>query len=191
MKNTRRRPRPKGDNFLLLRFIAASMVIYGHAPAITGHAEPVDLFIRLNWGTYSGSHRRRCVLHRQRLSRDRQLRAQPAARRFHLGPGHPHRAGVRGLPAAVRVRLGAAFTELPLRDYFQHPDTLGYVVRNLKFDIGDAVATARRVRGQPEERCRQRLDLDLAGRSADVSCWSRHSDWPARCRGARCSTSSR
>ncbi len=26
----------KGDNFLLLRFIAASMVIYGHSPAITG-----------------------------------------------------------------------------------------------------------------------------------------------------------
>jgi peptidoglycan/LPS O-acetylase OafA/YrhL len=45
----------KSDNFLLLRFIAASMVIYGHAPAVTGHPLPADLFAWLNWGTYSGS----------------------------------------------------------------------------------------------------------------------------------------
>lgn len=42
------------DNFLLLRFLAAAMVVYGHGPAIAGgHAWP-DLFSWLSWGTYSG-----------------------------------------------------------------------------------------------------------------------------------------
>ena len=42
------------DNFLLLRFLAAALVIYGHAPVIGGH-ETQDLFLRLNWGRYSGA----------------------------------------------------------------------------------------------------------------------------------------
>jgi peptidoglycan/LPS O-acetylase OafA/YrhL len=50
----RRRPGAKDDNFLMLRFIAAALVIYGHAPAITGGGGPTDLFVWLNWGEYSG-----------------------------------------------------------------------------------------------------------------------------------------
>lgn len=42
------------DNFLLLRFLAASLVIYGHGPAIGGSAVWTDLFTWLGWGTYSG-----------------------------------------------------------------------------------------------------------------------------------------
>jgi peptidoglycan/LPS O-acetylase OafA/YrhL len=41
------------DNFLLLRFIAAALVIYGHAPAISGDAAQ-DIFLRANFGEYSG-----------------------------------------------------------------------------------------------------------------------------------------
>jgi peptidoglycan/LPS O-acetylase OafA/YrhL len=44
-----------GDNFLLLRFIAASLVIYGHAPAIAGGYAPMDIFVRMGWGEYSGA----------------------------------------------------------------------------------------------------------------------------------------
>jgi peptidoglycan/LPS O-acetylase OafA/YrhL len=42
------------DNFLLLRMIAASLVIYGHARAITGGTSPSDFIQRLGWRTYSG-----------------------------------------------------------------------------------------------------------------------------------------
>lgn len=42
------------DNFLLLRFLAASLVIYGHGPAIAGGQAWPDLFTWLGWGTYSG-----------------------------------------------------------------------------------------------------------------------------------------
>jgi peptidoglycan/LPS O-acetylase OafA/YrhL len=42
------------DNFLLLRFLAASLVIYGHGPAISGGLAWPDLFLWLGWGTYSG-----------------------------------------------------------------------------------------------------------------------------------------
>ncbi|MDR2013611.1 MAG: acyltransferase [Rhodanobacter sp.] len=44
-----------GDNFLLLRFIAASLVIYGHAPAISGGYAPVDIFVYMGWSEYSGA----------------------------------------------------------------------------------------------------------------------------------------
>src|SRR5262245_4455903 len=43
------------DNFLLLRLIAAAMVIYGHAPGISATTGPADLFMALNWGEYSGA----------------------------------------------------------------------------------------------------------------------------------------
>lgn len=42
------------DNFLLLRVLAASLVIYGHGPAISGGLAWPDLFTWLGWGTYSG-----------------------------------------------------------------------------------------------------------------------------------------
>jgi peptidoglycan/LPS O-acetylase OafA/YrhL len=45
----------RSDNFLLLRFIAASLVIYGHAPAIATPHGPQDFFVWLNWGEYSGA----------------------------------------------------------------------------------------------------------------------------------------
>jgi peptidoglycan/LPS O-acetylase OafA/YrhL len=44
-----------GDNFLLLRFIAASLVIYGHAPAIAGGYAPMDIFLRMGWGRFAGA----------------------------------------------------------------------------------------------------------------------------------------
>ncbi len=125
----------KSDNFLLLRFIAASMVIYGHAPAITGHPLPADVFIWLNWGTYSGSIAVDVFfvvsgfLVTGSFLRNPQLADFAWARAIRIVPGY---AFCLLLSAFV---LGAVFTNLPSRDYFQHPDTLGYIWRNLKFDI--------------------------------------------------------
>lgn len=125
----------KADNFLLLRFVAASLVIYGHAPAITGGTAPVDLFARLNWGTYSGSIAVDLFfivsgfLVTGSFLRNPRLVDFAWARAIRIVPAY---AVCLVLTAGV---LGAAYTDLRLREYFQHPDTLGYVVRNLKFDI--------------------------------------------------------
>lgn len=125
----------RSDNFLLLRFIAASMVIYGHAPAVTGNTEPVDLFIRLNWGTYSGSIAVDIFfivsgfLVTGSFIRNPHLIDFLWARAIRIVPAY---AVCLLLTALV---LGLAFTNLPLRDYLGHPDTLGYVLRNLKFDV--------------------------------------------------------
>jgi peptidoglycan/LPS O-acetylase OafA/YrhL len=45
----------KRDNFLLLRFLAATLVIYGHGGALTGGIGMSDLFVLLGWGVYSGT----------------------------------------------------------------------------------------------------------------------------------------
>lgn len=44
----------RSDNFLILRMVAASMVIYGHAHAIAPAVNATDLFVRMGWGIYSG-----------------------------------------------------------------------------------------------------------------------------------------
>jgi peptidoglycan/LPS O-acetylase OafA/YrhL len=125
----------QGDNFLLLRFIAASMVIYGHAPAITGHAEPVDLFIRMNWGTYSGAIAVDLFfivsgfLVTGSFVRNPRLLDFAWARAIRILPAY-----IVCLLASAFV-LGTAFTDMPLREYLQHPETLGYVVRNIKLDV--------------------------------------------------------
>lgn len=125
----------KADNFLLLRFIAASMVIYGHAPAVTGGSAPPDVFVWLNWGTYSGSIAVDLFfivsgfLVTGSYLRNPRLADFAWARAIRIIPAY---AVCLLLSAYV---LGAAFTNLPLRDYLQHPDTFSYIERNLKFDI--------------------------------------------------------
>jgi len=41
------------DNFLLLRFVAASMVIYTHSHALSGMRK-VDIFVHAGWDTNAG-----------------------------------------------------------------------------------------------------------------------------------------
>jgi peptidoglycan/LPS O-acetylase OafA/YrhL len=44
----------RGDNFLSLRIIAALFVIYGHSFAVTQPSGEMDIFLKYNWGRYSG-----------------------------------------------------------------------------------------------------------------------------------------
>ena len=120
------------DNFLLLRFLAAAAVIYGHSPSLGGGGPP-DLFLRLNWGRYSGqiavdlffviSGFLVCAswLRRGQLTdflRARALRIVPAY-------------AVCILMCAFAI--GPMFTTLPWREYFSSPQTWDYVLSNLHF----------------------------------------------------------
>ena len=120
------------DNFLLLRFLAAALVIYGHAPVIGGH-ETQDLFLRLNWGRYSGA-----IAVDLFFVISGFLVSASWLRNAHLGRFLRARA-LRIVPAyaacilACAFVVGPLFTTLSPRDYFSNAQTWDYALANLHF----------------------------------------------------------
>lgn len=123
----------KKDNFLILRIIAASLVIYGHAPHLAPAVSDVDIFVRMGWGHYSGdiavdafflisgflvtgSYLRQNDLYR--FAKARFLRVFPA---FLLNVSF------------LALVYGAVFTTYTLSDYLHLKDTWNYIFVNLKY----------------------------------------------------------
>lgn len=125
------------DNFLLLRLIAAALVIYGHAPAIAGGGPP-DLFLWLGWDVYSGLLGVAIFffvsgyLVTGSWLRRRDALAFGWARLLRIVPGY---AVCLALSALV---IGAVTTRLTLADYYGDPDTWRYLGQNLKLRYGMA-----------------------------------------------------
>jgi peptidoglycan/LPS O-acetylase OafA/YrhL len=122
----------KQDNFLLLRFIAAALVIYGHAPALAGGPSHADLFVYLNWGDYSGAIAVQLFfvtsgfLITGSYLRRRNIIDFAWARCLRILPAY---AVCLVLSALV---LGAAFTSYPLTEYFAKSETYAYITTNLQ-----------------------------------------------------------
>jgi len=120
------------DNFLLLRFIAASLVIYGHGPAITGAKGLLDIFVRCGWGTYSGT----IAVYIFFVVSGFMITGS-YLRRHHLTDFLWARV-LRIFPAYLfclaisAFVLGALYTTLPMAAYYHNPDVLKYVVQNAK-----------------------------------------------------------
>ena len=121
----------RNDNFLLLRMIAASMVIYGHANPITGGTGPKEFFRWLHWGTYSG-HIAVLIffivsgfLITGSFDRNPNPLRFAAARVLRIGPAY-----LACILLTVFV-LGVAYTSLPTQDYLSHPKTQGFLTRAL------------------------------------------------------------
>jgi peptidoglycan/LPS O-acetylase OafA/YrhL len=126
------------DNFLLLRFLAALIVVFCHAydtvglseadpiarlhlgagaaPPITGGSIAVDMFFAISGFMIAGSWLRRRALFDFLLARV--LRIVPA---------------YAACVVLCAFALGAVVTTLPLRDYLLDPATRGYVFGNLDF----------------------------------------------------------
>ena len=121
------------DNFLLLRIIAALMVIYGHSFPLTRDIGTTDIFLQHHWPLYSGdiavamffvisgfmvsgSYIGRADLFD--FAKARLLRIVPA---FAL---------VLALCAWV---VGPLMTTLATSDYFRDPAVAAYVFKNLRF----------------------------------------------------------
>ena len=120
-----------GDNFLLLRFVAAAMVIYGHAPAITGGGGPPDLFVWLGWGEYSGA-----IAVDLFFVISGFLVTGSFLRRRHVADFAWARL-IRIIPAYAACLIfcafvvGPLFTANPLGEYFSNPESWAYVTKNL------------------------------------------------------------
>lgn len=121
------------DNFLLLRLIAAALVIYGHSYAVTTHVGGRDIFTALGWGSYSGEIAVDVFfLISGFMITGSYLRRQNIfdylwARALRLVPAYAV------CVFACAFLLGAFVTNLPLGDYFTDPATRAYALVNLQF----------------------------------------------------------
>lgn len=131
----------RSDNFLLLRFIAATMVIYGHAPAIAAGQSPLDLFVWLNWGEYSGA-----IAVDLFFVISGFLITGSYLRRQHLGDFVWARF-LRIVPAyavcilVCALVIGPLFSAHGFTEYFADHHTYRYVTGNIQFDQGKMVWT--------------------------------------------------
>ncbi len=120
------------DNFLLLRLIAASLVIYGHGNAISTNPGLPDLFLWLGWGSYSGA-----IAVSAFFVISGFMITGSYARRRHFG-GFLWARFLRIYPAYAFCLLvsayvvGAMFTSLPLADYLRDHQVTRYVSKNLE-----------------------------------------------------------
>jgi peptidoglycan/LPS O-acetylase OafA/YrhL len=121
------------DNFLLLRVIAALLVIYGHSFAITQPNGSLDIFLTFNWGRYSGelavsvffivsgfmvtgSYLRKNNIFNYLIARV--LRITPAL--------------IVVILASVFL-IGPITTSLTLKEYFSTADTYTYLTKNITY----------------------------------------------------------
>jgi peptidoglycan/LPS O-acetylase OafA/YrhL len=120
------------DNFLLLRFIAASMVIYGHGSAITGGPGRAEFFVWMGWGTYSGDIAVDIFFIVSGF-----MITGSYLRRQHLGDFLWARV-LRIFPAFLfclvlsAYVLGPLITDLSMAGYLHMPELAHYVLQNAK-----------------------------------------------------------
>lgn len=123
----------RADNFLLIRIIAASMVIYGHAAAIAPAVNNEDFFIWLGVGHYSGHIAVNIFfmvsgfLVTGSLMRQRNVLNFFKLRALRLVPGY-----LVNLVLLALV-LGTAMTTLPIGEYLRSPQVWSYITQNLHF----------------------------------------------------------
>jgi peptidoglycan/LPS O-acetylase OafA/YrhL len=121
------------DNFLLLRIVAAVMVIYGHSYALTRDTGATEIFLRHGWRIYSGDIAVDIffVISGFMVSGSylagSGLFSYMAARFLRIVPAY---AFILVLSALV---IGPLFTTLDSSAYFASPDVLPYVAKNLRF----------------------------------------------------------
>lgn len=125
----------RGDNLLLLRLLAASLVIYAHSYAINGTPGATDIVTRSGIGIYAGSIAVYLFfvvsgfLVTGSWLRRQALGAFLASRALRIVPAYA------ACLAGSALVLGPLVTSLPRGDYFAHEETWRYVWHNLTFPL--------------------------------------------------------
>jgi len=121
------------DNFLLLRIIAALMVIYGHSFVLARDIATTDVFLGNGWPFYSGDIAVMMffVISGFMVSGSYLARANLAdfmtARLLRIVPA------LLFVLVACALVVGPLFTSLDAADYFSSADVRRYITRNLAF----------------------------------------------------------
>lgn len=123
----------KRDNFLLLRIIAACMVIYGHSFALSLDTGAQDIFLKYNWGRYSGDLAVSMffVISGFMVSgsflRRKDIIDYITARMLRIVPA------LFALLLVCSFIIGPLVTNLSVDEYYKHSDTYKYVIKNISF----------------------------------------------------------
>ena len=122
------------DNLLLLRLLAASLVIYAHSYAIDADPANADAITGTGVGVYAGSIAVYMFFAISGFLVTGSWQRQPSLGAFLLA------RGLRIVPAfalclaGCALLLGPAVTSLDSAAYYAHPDTWRYITRNLQFE---------------------------------------------------------
>lgn len=123
----------KQDNFLILRVVAALLVIYGHSIPLTMDHGSIDIFLRLHWPVYSGDVAVFIFFTISGFLVTGSYLANQNGYLYYLN------RIFRIVPAYLLVLvvsvliIGPVFTTEPLHSYFGSSDTRHYLTQNLMF----------------------------------------------------------
>lgn len=121
------------DNFLLLRVIAALLVIYGHSFHIAPNGSMKEVFVASGWGIYSGDIAVDMFFVISGFMVAGSFIRQPdlwefmKARILRIVPAY------LACLIILSVVLGPLLTSLPIGEYFHHREVWRYVRTNLRF----------------------------------------------------------
>jgi peptidoglycan/LPS O-acetylase OafA/YrhL len=121
------------DNFLLLRIIAALLVIYGHSFGIAPHGSSKEVFVAMGWGIYSGDIAVNMFFVISGFMVSGSYIRQPdlfefmKARLLRIVPG------LLACLLVLALVVGPLVTSWLAKDYFHDRSVFDYVIRNMKF----------------------------------------------------------
>ena len=119
------------NNLDIFRLLAAALVIYGHAYAISPHPGAEDPVARLLGYDYSGSLAVKVFFFCSGLVVTNSLMNKRDAAYFVVSRFFRIWPALLVVTVLSAVVLGPLLTTLPLSEYWRNPQTLGYVVDNL------------------------------------------------------------
>lgn len=124
----------RNDNLLIIRIIAASLVIYGHAPAISPNIKNTDIFVLLGFKYYSGT----IAVNLFFLISGFLVTGSLLRQKGNILNFFKLRA-IRVIPAflvnliILALFIGPIATDLTINEYFKNPETWKYITKNMKF----------------------------------------------------------
>lgn len=124
----------RNDNLLIIRIVAASLVIYGHAPAISPNINNTDIFVLLGFKYYSGT----IAVNLFFLISGFLVTGSLLRQKGNILNFFKLRA-IRVIPAflvnliILALLAGPIATNLTIDDYLKNPETWKYITKNMKF----------------------------------------------------------